>query len=114
MGYAPLGITTFSQNHRPDRELGRNRWLRAYEHMARSCQRLGTKVEFTSRGSNRRFASEQTWGRAVRASQNSKEFGALLIWGHICRSFELLASTEKKRKPQPSNEPPADPPPPSS
>ena len=24
---------------------------------------------------------EQTWGRAVRASHNSREFGALLIWG---------------------------------
>jgi hypothetical protein len=26
---------------------------------------------------------EQTWGRAVRASHNSQELGALLIWGRF-------------------------------
>ena len=31
---------------------------------------------------------EQFWGRAVRASRNSKEFGALLIWGVV---FRLLS-----------------------
>ena len=28
---------------------------------------------------------EQTWGRAVRASHNSRELGALLIWGVLLR-----------------------------
>jgi hypothetical protein len=51
--------------------------------MARSCQEAGTKVEFTSPSHTRKVVREQTWGRAVRASHNSRELGALLIWGHF-------------------------------
>jgi hypothetical protein len=34
-------------------------------------------------GVGRIFSFEQTWGRAVRASHNSQEFGALLIWDRL-------------------------------
>jgi hypothetical protein len=51
--------------------------------MAPSCQDAGTKVEFTSPSHSRNVVREQTWGRAVRASHNSRELGALLIWGQL-------------------------------
>jgi hypothetical protein len=43
--------------------------------------RVSTKVEYTLLKADRIVLREQTWGRAVRASHNSREFGALLIWG---------------------------------
>jgi hypothetical protein len=49
--------------------------------MACSCHDIGTKVGFTLLRVRRTFLREQTWGRAVRASHDSREFGALLIWG---------------------------------
>ena len=55
----------------------------APRHMACSCQEIGTKVGFTLLAARRTFLREQTWGRAVRASHNSREFGALLIWGRF-------------------------------
>jgi hypothetical protein len=39
----------------------------------------GTEVYFTNTGSTSTVAGEQFWGRAVQASRNSKEFGALFI-----------------------------------
>jgi hypothetical protein len=63
--------------------------------MAFSCYEIGTKVEFTVYGVGFIFLLEQTRGRAVRASQNSQEFGALLICGHFFRHCLIpgLAST---------------------
>ncbi len=53
-------------------------------HMACSCHRVGTKVGFTLWRPRRTFLLEQTWGRAVRAPNNSQELGALLnCWGHF-------------------------------
>jgi hypothetical protein len=42
---------------------------------------IGTNVECTVFWLGRIVLLEQTWGRAVRASHNSREFGALLICG---------------------------------
>src|ERR1700738_152971 len=58
--------------------------------MACSCQGIGTKVECTLLPLGRIVLGEQPWGRAVRASQNSREFGALLICGRV---FEFTRSS---------------------
>ncbi len=49
--------------------------------MACSCYMVGTKVECTRLTVSRNLFREQTWGRAVRAPNNSRELGALLICG---------------------------------
>jgi hypothetical protein len=41
----------------------------------------GTEVSFTVCEAERNVGGEQFWGRAVRASQDSKGSGALLIFG---------------------------------
>jgi hypothetical protein len=47
--------------------------------LAVSCHSDGTEVEFQIFGKASSLAIEQFWGRAVRASRDSKEFGTLLI-----------------------------------
>ena len=49
--------------------------------MACSCYMISTKVECTLLAVGRNLFREQTWGRAVRAPNNSRELGALLICG---------------------------------
>ncbi len=49
--------------------------------MACSCYMISTKVECTLLVVGRNLFREQTWGRAVRAPNNSRELGALLnLW----------------------------------
>ena len=49
----------------------------------RPVPRSGTEVYFTKTARGSSLLGEQFWGRAVRASRNSKEFGALLISSHV-------------------------------
>ena len=49
--------------------------------MACSCYMVGTKVECTRLTVSRNLFREQTWGRAVRAPNNSRELGgASYLW----------------------------------
>ena len=54
--------------------------------MALSCYFAGTNVELSCLDFGLTLALEQFWGRAVRASHDSKESGALLIWGEFSAS----------------------------
>jgi hypothetical protein len=49
--------------------------------MAESCHPHGTQVSFTAFEQATNVVLEQFWGRAVRASRDLKESGALLIFG---------------------------------
>jgi hypothetical protein len=63
--------------------------------MTCSCYGIGTKVECTLLAVRRNLFREQTWGRAVRASQNSRELGALLI----CGCFSAVAIQTRAFRP---------------
>jgi len=57
--------------------------------LACSCYMISTKVECTLLAVGRNLFREQTWGRAVRAPNNSRELGALLICGGFFLPVDL-------------------------